>query len=90
MNVKLLAAMGGCAVIAAALMVSATPDPGRVVAGSGNGAVNTFQQPTPTVMTTGATATAGPAASTLATSAASPTAKASPLPAECSMAGQCP
>ena len=90
MNAKLLAAMGGCAVIASAVMVSATPDTGRAIAGSGNGAVNTFQQPTPTVMTTGATATAGPAASTLATSAASPTAKASPLPAECSMQGHCP
>jgi hypothetical protein len=38
---KLLAAIGGGAVIASALVVAATADPGQAVAGSGNGAVNT-------------------------------------------------
>src|ERR1700704_5055175 len=64
---KLLAAIGGGAVIASALVVAATADPGQAVAGSGNGAVNTFEQPTLPAMSTGATATAVTAATTVAT-----------------------
>jgi hypothetical protein len=90
MKTKLLAAISSCAVIASALIVSVAPDPGQASAGSNNGAVNTFEQPTTSVMSTGVTAKAGPAARTLATSAASPTAKATPLPAECSVQGMCP
>jgi hypothetical protein len=90
MKTKFLAAISSCAVIASALMVSVAPDPGQASAGSNNGAVNTFEQPTPSVMSTGVTFAAGPAASALATSAASPTAKATPLPAECSMPQMCP
>jgi hypothetical protein len=87
---KLLAVIGGGALIASALVVSVTSDPGQAVAGSGNGAVNTFVQPTQGAMTFGATATAGPPATTLATSLASPTAKATIPKAECTTTGQCP
>jgi hypothetical protein len=90
MQTKLLAAIGGGAVIASALIVAVTYDPGQAIAGSGNGSVNTFSQPTQGAMTFGSTATAGPAATTLATSMASPTAKATQLGSECSTSGQCP
>jgi hypothetical protein len=85
-----LAMIGGGAVIASALVVGATSDPSQAVAGSGNGAVNTFEQPTVSTMSKGATATASPVATSLATSLASPTAKATPLAPECSMPGKCP
>jgi hypothetical protein len=87
---KLLAVIGGCALIGSALVVSVTPDRGQPFAGSGNGAVNTYAQPTQPAMTTGATATAGPAAATLATSVASPTHKATLPASECNTSGQCP
>ena len=90
MQTKLLAAIGSGAVIASALIVGVTNDPGQAVAGSGNGVANTFIQPTQSAMTFGATATNGPAATTLATSMASPTAKATVLGSECTMSGRCP
>lgn len=86
----MLAAVGGAALIASILVVFATSDAGRAVAGSGMGAVNTYVQPTADPMTVGATVTAGPATTQLATSMASPTAKATPLLAECNTTGQCP
>jgi len=46
MQTKLLAAIGSGAVIASALIVGVTNDPGQAVAGSGNGVANTFIQPT--------------------------------------------
>src|ERR1700716_1035819 len=87
MQTKLLAAIGSGAVIASALIVGATNDPGQQVAGSGNGIVNTFSQPTQGAMTLGATATAGPPPTTVATSMASPTAKATVLGSECNTSG---
>jgi hypothetical protein len=90
MHTKLLAAIGSGAVVASALIVGATYDPGQAVAGSGNGAVNTFTQPNPPAMSWGATATAGLPATTLVTSLASPTAKATVLGSECNTNGQCP
>ncbi|HEX4587204.1 MAG TPA: hypothetical protein VH185_04445 [Mycobacterium sp.] len=91
MKTKLLAAIGGGAVIASALIVAVTYDTGQAIAGSGNGSsANTFSQPTQGAMTFGSTATAGPAATTLATSVASPTAKATQLGSECAMGGLCP
>jgi hypothetical protein len=90
MRTKLPAVVGGAAVVAATLVVLATSDPGQAVAGSGNGAVNTYVQPTAKAMTMGPTVTAAPATTLLATSAASPTAKATPLKQECTTTGQCP
>jgi hypothetical protein len=90
MQTKLLAAIGTGAMIASALIVAVTDDPGQAIAGSGNGSVNTFSQPTQGSMTVGSTATAGPPATTLATSVASPTAKATQLGSECAMGGLCP
>jgi hypothetical protein len=90
MRTKLLAAIGSGAVVASALIVGVTNDPGQAVAGSGNGAVSTFTQPTQPAMNFGSTATAGLPATTLATSLASPTAKATVLGSECTTTGQCP
>jgi len=90
MHTKLLAAIGGGAVIASALIVGVTNDPGQAVAGSGMGPDNTYVQPTQPAMTFGATATAGPAATTLVTSLASPTKKATVLGSECNTSGMCP
>jgi hypothetical protein len=87
---KLFAAIGGGAVIASALVVAVTADPGQAVAGSGNGRGTMPTQPTVPALTFGATVTAGPAATTLTTSLASPTAKATQLGSECSMPGVCP
>ena len=85
-----LAVIGACAMFGSAVLVSATSDPSRAWAGSGNEPDITYTQPTQAVMTTGATATAGPAATTLKISLASPTLKATPLAAECNTTGQCP
>lgn len=87
---KLLATIGFGALIASALVVCVTSEPGQAVAGSGNAAVNTFVQPTQGAMSFGATATAALPATTLATSLASPTLKATPLASECNTTGQCP
>jgi hypothetical protein len=88
---KLLAVIGGSALVSSVLVVSVVSGPaGDAVAGSGNGVVQTFSQPTQPAMTIGATATAGPAPLTLTTSLASPTAKASKLATECNTTGQCP
>ena len=94
------AAVGGCALLAAVLVNVTYTDQtsGNVVAGgSGDSATTTvYTQPSvpamslnPTAMKLGATATAAPPASTLATAAASPTFKASPAPG-CVNNGQCP
>ena len=90
MHTKLLAAIGSGAVVASALIVGVTNDPGQAVAGSGMGAVNTFTQPTQPSMNFGATATAGLPATTLMTSLASPTLKATVLGSECTTNGMCP
>jgi hypothetical protein len=90
MQTKLLAAIGSGAVIASALIVGVTNDPGQAIAGSGNGVVNTYTQPTQPAMTDGATVTEGPPATTLATSMAVPTAKATVLGSECNTTGRCP
>jgi hypothetical protein len=91
MQTKLLAAIGSGAVIASALIVALTDDPGQAVAGSGNGIVNTYSQPTQKAMTVGATTSnTGPAATTLATSVATPTMKATVLGSECTMPERCP
>jgi hypothetical protein len=87
---RLLAVIGGGALFASALVVSVISDSGQAVAGSGNGAVNTFVQPTQPAMTFGATATAALPATTIVTSLASPTAKATVLSSECTTTGQCP
>ncbi len=93
------AAVGGCALLAAALLnVIYTDQPSSNVAGgSGDSATTTvYTQPkvpgmslNPTAMKLGATATAAPPATTLATAVASPTFKASPAPG-CVNNGQCP
>jgi hypothetical protein len=93
------AAVGGCALLAAVLLnVSSTDQtPHNVAGGSGDSATTTvYTQPrvpamslNPTAMNLGGTATATPPATTLATSMAAPTYKASPAP-ECVNNGQCP
>jgi hypothetical protein len=90
MKKKLLATIGSGAVIASALIVGVTNDPGQAVAGSGQGLANTFSQPTQPAMSFGSTVTAAPPATTLATSMASPSAKATPLGSECNTSGRCP
>ena len=96
---SLFAALGISAVIAAAAIVAAHPDaasPRNVAGGSGDSSTTgSYVSPTvptmafdPTAMSMGATATAGPATS-LATSIASPTLKASAA-AGCVNNGQCP
>ena len=96
----LSAGLGGSAIIAAVTLVLTHPDAPaaqNVAGGSGDSATGTAyvspNVPTmsvdPTAMTMGATATAAPPASTLATSFASPTLKASPA-AGCVNNGQCP
>jgi hypothetical protein len=70
--------------------VGVTNGPGQAVAGSGMGAVSTFTQPTQPAMSFGATATGGPAATSLVTSLASPTLKATVLGSECNTNGVCP
>ena len=87
---RALAVFGASSVLASTLVVGATSNPGHALAGSGNEPDNTYVQPTQGAMTLGATATAGPAATTLAKSLASPTLKAPPLAAECNTTGQCP
>ena len=97
---RLSAGVGMAAVIAAAVVVVTHPDaaPARNVAGgSGDSATGTaYVSPVvptmkldPTAMSMGATATAAPPASTMATSFASPTLKA-PAAAGCVNNGQCP
>lgn len=94
------ATLGLSAVIASAVFVTAHPDHAssrNVAGGSGDSATSTaFVSPTvpamkldPTAMSMGATATAAPPASTMATSFASPTLKA-PAAAGCVNNGQCP
>ena len=93
------AAMGGCALLTAALLNFAYPDQTsrNVAGGSGDSATtNVYTKPSvpamklnPTAMNLGGTATAGPPAATLATSKAVPTYKASPAPG-CVNNGQCP
>jgi hypothetical protein len=93
------AVVGGCALLAAALLnVIYTDQPSRTVAGgSGDSATTTvYTQPkvpamtlNPTAMKLGGTATAAPPATTLATAEASPTFKATPAPG-CVNNGQCP
>lgn len=90
MKTRILAALIGCAATTSAIATGLGAPHGTMVAGSGNGAVTTYEQPTPTAMTMGPTVVSPPAATTVATSLASPSAKASPLPAECSMPGMCP
>ena len=87
---RALAVLGACAIFGSMLVVSATSSPGRAFAGSGNEPDNTYVQPTQAAMTTGATVTAGPAATTLAKSLMTPTLKATPPAAECNTTGQCP
>jgi hypothetical protein len=89
MHTKLLAAIGSGAMIASALIVAVTDDPGQALAGSNHDIVNTFTQPTQPAMSEGATFTAGAPATTLTTSKAAPTAKATPLKKECPMPGRC-
>jgi hypothetical protein len=94
------AGLGGSAIIAAVILVLTHPaDSSRqnVAGGSGDSATGTsFVSPVvptmsvdPTAMKMGATATAAPPATTLATALASPTFKASPAPG-CVNNGQCP
>ena len=97
---RLSAGLGGSAVIAAAVLVLTHPDaphPQNLAGGSGDSATGTSYvspvAPTmsvdPTAMKLGATATAVPPATGLATSFAAPTLKASPAPG-CVNNGQCP
>jgi C4-dicarboxylate transporter len=90
MKTRRSAVISGSALIATVFVMGLTTTPERTVAGSGNAAVNTFEQPAPPAMSLGATALPAPAATAPATSLATPTAKATPLPAECSMPGKCP
>src|SRR5262245_1381539 len=94
------AGLGITAVTAAAILVITHPDassPRNVAGGSGDSATGgTFVSPVvpamkidPTAMSMGATATAAPPASTMATSFASPTLKATAA-AGCVNNGQCP
>ena len=85
-----LAVIGACATFGSMVVVGLASNPGRAMAGSGNGIDSTYAPPTVTSMTLGATATAGPAATTVSMSLASPTHKAVPLAAECNTTGQCP
>lgn len=96
---KFSAAMGGCALLAAAALNFIHPHQTfrTVAGGSGDSATTTmYTQPTvpamsldPTGMKLGGTATAGPPPSTLLTASATPTLKASPAPG-CINNGQCP
>jgi hypothetical protein len=91
MRARLPAVLGGAAVVAATLVVLATSDPGQAVAGSGNGDTShQYFPPTVTAANFGSTVTAAPATTVLATSLASPTAKATPPASECNTTGQCP
>jgi hypothetical protein len=94
------AGLGGCAIIAAVLLIltnPGAPSTQNLAGGSGDSATGTaYVSPTvptmsvdPTAMTMGGTATAAPPATTLATSVASPTLKASAA-AGCVNNGQCP
>jgi hypothetical protein len=94
------AGVGMSAVIAATILVATHPDDAtrrNVAGGSGDSATGTsFVSPVvptmkfdPTAMSMGATATAAPPASTMATSFAAPTLKA-PAAAGCVNNGQCP
>ncbi len=87
---RALAAFGTSSILASMLVVGITSNPDRALAGSGNEPDITYVQPTQGAMTLGATVTAGPAATTLSKSLASPTLKATPLAAECNTTGQCP
>jgi hypothetical protein len=96
---KFAAAMGGGALLAAAVLNFIHPDRTfhTVAGGSGDSATTTvYTQPTvpamsrnPTAMNLGGTDTAGPPPSTLLTASASPAVKASPAPG-CINNGQCP
>jgi hypothetical protein len=100
-NIKMFsAAVGGSALLAAALLnVTYTDQTSsrNVAGGSGDSATTTvYTQPkvpamsvNPSAMKLGATATAAPPATTLATAMAAPTFKASPAPG-CVNNGQCP
>jgi hypothetical protein len=90
MKVRQFAAICSSAMIATVVVLSLTTTQQQAVAGSGNGAVNTFTQPAPPAMSTGVTALPASASFAPVTSVATPTAKATPLPAECSMQGKCP
>lgn len=91
MGKRILAAVGGCAVTFSALFVGLAVDSGQAVAGSGNGAVNTFVQPAPPAMSMGPTTTTlGRAPTALATTLAVPPVTAARLGPECSMPNRCP
>lgn len=93
MNKRTLAVLGTAALISSALIVGATSTAGQALAGHGAGVSpsnTTYAQPTVPALTFGATATAAPAPTTLATSLAVPPVKAVPLAAECNTTGMCP